>query len=99
MSAGGGGGGPDGGFGKIFSDPNLFGKLAANPKTAPLLADQAFLQKVYSYRPWLMRLWADVSIASTPATKPGSSFFVSLYASDSSAYLRCYYLERCKIRV
>lgn len=30
----------------MFADPALFGKLAANPKTAPLLADQAFVQKV-----------------------------------------------------
>jgi hypothetical protein len=30
----------------MFSDPNIFGKLAANPKTAPFLADQSFVQKV-----------------------------------------------------
>lgn len=34
------------GMGKIFNDPKLFAKLAANPKTAKYLADPAFLQKV-----------------------------------------------------
>ncbi|KAJ7229034.1 activator of Hsp70 and Hsp90 chaperone [Mycena pura] len=34
------------GFGKIFSDPNLFGKLAANPRTQKHLADPAFVQKL-----------------------------------------------------
>ncbi|KAF8211560.1 activator of Hsp70 and Hsp90 chaperone [Mycena galopus ATCC 62051] len=35
-----------GGFGKMFSDPNLFGKLAANPRTQKHLADPAFVQKL-----------------------------------------------------
>ncbi|KAJ7895939.1 activator of Hsp70 and Hsp90 chaperone [Mycena olivaceomarginata] len=35
-----------GGFGKMFSDPNLFGKLAANPWTSKHLADPAFVQKL-----------------------------------------------------
>lgn len=34
------------GIAKIFQDPNLFSKLAANPKTAPLLADHSFVQTV-----------------------------------------------------
>ncbi|PPQ77277.1 hypothetical protein CVT25_010859 [Psilocybe cyanescens] len=34
------------GLGKMFSDPNLFGKLAANPRTAKHLADPAFVQKI-----------------------------------------------------
>ena len=34
------------GIGKMFSDPNLFSKLAANPRTAKLLADASFMQKV-----------------------------------------------------
>ncbi|KAJ6627400.1 activator of Hsp70 and Hsp90 chaperone [Mycena sp. CBHHK59/15] len=34
-----------GGFGKMFSDPNLFGKLAANPRTQKHLADPTFVQK------------------------------------------------------
>jgi stress-induced-phosphoprotein 1 len=34
------------GMGKMFQDPSLFAKLAANPKTAPLLADPSFMQKV-----------------------------------------------------
>ena len=33
------------GIGKMFSDPNLFSKLAANPRTAKLLADASFMQK------------------------------------------------------
>lgn len=39
------------GMGKMFQDPSLFAKLAANPKTAPLLADPSFMQKVRSGRP------------------------------------------------
>lgn len=34
------------GMAKIFQDPSLFAKLAANPKTAPLLADPSFMTKV-----------------------------------------------------
>ncbi|KAF7331762.1 Activator of Hsp70 and Hsp90 chaperones [Mycena kentingensis (nom. inval.)] len=34
------------GFGKIFSDPNLFGKLAAHPRASKHLADPAFVQKL-----------------------------------------------------
>jgi stress-induced-phosphoprotein 1 len=33
------------GFGKMFADPNLFGKLASNPRTQKHLADPAFVQK------------------------------------------------------
>lgn len=41
------GGADDGmGLGKMFADPNLFGKLAANPRTAKHLADPSFMQKV-----------------------------------------------------
>lgn len=36
------------GLGKMFSDPNLLGKLASNPRTAKHLADPAFVQKVPS---------------------------------------------------
>ncbi|KAJ7162631.1 activator of Hsp70 and Hsp90 chaperone [Mycena crocata] len=35
-----------GGFGKMFSDPNLFGKLAANPRTQKHLADPSFVNKL-----------------------------------------------------
>ncbi|KAJ7677634.1 hypothetical protein B0H17DRAFT_987255, partial [Mycena rosella] len=35
-----------GGFAKMFSDPNLFGKLAANPRTQKRLADPSFVQKL-----------------------------------------------------
>lgn len=34
------------GLGKMFSDPNMMGKLAANPKTAGLVADPAFRQQL-----------------------------------------------------
>lgn len=30
----------------MFTDPNLLGKLAANPRTAKHLADPTFVQKV-----------------------------------------------------
>jgi hypothetical protein len=39
------GAGEGGGFGKMFADPNLLGKLAANPRTAKHLADPGFMQK------------------------------------------------------
>ncbi|KAE9970276.1 hypothetical protein BLS_004981 [Venturia inaequalis] len=39
-------GGADGGLGGLFNDPSLFQKLAANPKTAPLLADKEFMAKL-----------------------------------------------------
>ncbi|KAK8250569.1 hypothetical protein HDK77DRAFT_461272 [Phyllosticta capitalensis] len=35
-----------GGLGNMFNDPQLFQKLAANPKTSSLLADQEFMQKL-----------------------------------------------------
>jgi hypothetical protein len=34
------------GLGKFFSDPNILGKLASNPRTQKHLADPAFVQKV-----------------------------------------------------
>lgn len=34
------------GLGKMFSDPNLLGKLATNPRTAKHLADPSFVQKI-----------------------------------------------------
>ncbi|KAF8914141.1 chaperone [Gymnopilus junonius] len=34
------------GLGKMFADPNIFGKLAGNPRTAKYLADPAFVQKL-----------------------------------------------------
>jgi stress-induced-phosphoprotein 1 len=34
------------GLGKMFSDPNLLGKLASNPRTQKHLADPAFVQKI-----------------------------------------------------
>ena len=40
------GGGPGGGLGSMFNDPQLFQKLAKNPKTASLLADPQFMQKL-----------------------------------------------------
>jgi STI1 domain len=35
-----------GGLGGMFSDPSLFAKLAANPRTSKYLADPSFVQKV-----------------------------------------------------
>lgn len=35
-----------GGLGNMFNDPQLIAKLAANPKTAPLLADAEFMNKL-----------------------------------------------------
>jgi stress-induced-phosphoprotein 1 len=48
QSEGGGGmgGDMDGGLGGMFNDPSLYQKLAANPKTAPLLADHEFMAKL-----------------------------------------------------
>jgi len=46
MEAEAGGGGPMGGLGNMFNDPNLIQKLAKNPKTASLLGDQQFMQKL-----------------------------------------------------
>ncbi|CAE6396415.1 unnamed protein product [Rhizoctonia solani] len=34
------------GIAKMFSDPNLFGKLASNPRTSHLLADQNFVNQL-----------------------------------------------------
>lgn len=39
-------GDPMGGLGQIFSDPQMFQKLANNPKTSPLLADSEFMEKL-----------------------------------------------------
>lgn len=39
-------GGPGGGFGNMFNDPQLISKLAANPKTSSLLADPSFMAKL-----------------------------------------------------
>ena len=36
----------DMGIGKMLNDPSIFQKLAANPKTAPFLADPAFMQSL-----------------------------------------------------
>ena len=37
------------GLGSMFSDPNLFAKLAANPRTSKHLADPSFVQKVFIF--------------------------------------------------
>jgi stress-induced-phosphoprotein 1 len=39
-------GDPSGGLGNMFNDPQMIQKLAANPKTAGLLGDSAFMAKV-----------------------------------------------------
>jgi len=38
--------GPGAGIAKFFSDPNLLGKLATNPRTQKHLADPSFVQKI-----------------------------------------------------
>ncbi|SPO27516.1 probable STI1 - Hsp90 cochaperone [Ustilago trichophora] len=38
--------GPEASLGQMFSDPQLFAKLSANPKTAGLLSDPAFMAKL-----------------------------------------------------
>ena len=45
-----GAGGPGGGLGNIFSDPQIFQKLAANPKTSGYLADPSFMQSLQRIR-------------------------------------------------
>ena len=40
------GGAPGGGLGNMFNDPQLYQKLANNPKTRSLLADPQFMQKL-----------------------------------------------------
>ena len=40
------GGGPSGGLGNMFNDPQMIQKLANNPKTASLLADPSFMAKL-----------------------------------------------------
>ncbi|KIW09240.1 uncharacterized protein PV09_00166 [Verruconis gallopava] len=50
MEAEAGAGGPMGGLGNIFNDPQLIQKLASNPKTSGLLADQAFMAKLMKIR-------------------------------------------------
>jgi stress-induced-phosphoprotein 1 len=37
---------PSGGLGNMFNDPNLFQKLAKNPKTSSLLGDPQFMQQL-----------------------------------------------------
>jgi stress-induced-phosphoprotein 1 len=44
--ASGDGGDSSGGLGGMFNDPQMFQKLAANPKTASLLGDPSFMQKL-----------------------------------------------------
>lgn len=44
------GGDPSGGLGNLFNDPNMFQKLASNPKTASLLADSEFMNKLQQLR-------------------------------------------------
>lgn len=43
-------GGPGGGLGNIFNDPQIFQKLAANPKTSQYLADPSFVQSLQRIR-------------------------------------------------
>lgn len=45
------------GLGRMFADPNILGKLAANPRTQKHLSDPAFVQKVRSIHPIYFRLF------------------------------------------
>lgn len=45
-----GGGDPLGGLGKIFNDPQMFNKLASNPKTSHLLGNPQFMAKLQRLR-------------------------------------------------
>jgi STI1/HOP-like cochaperone of foldosome len=57
------------GLGKMFSDPNLFGKLAANPRTSKHLADPSFVQKVCIFPPYFLCIIMTSFIASNDSTK------------------------------
>ncbi|KAK3330003.1 hypothetical protein B0H66DRAFT_542535 [Apodospora peruviana] len=48
--AGGAGMDPSGGLGQMFNDPNLFQKLASNPKTSAFLADPSFMAQLQAIR-------------------------------------------------
>ena len=56
------------GMSKMFQDPSLFAKLAANPKTAPLLADPSFMQKVRAGLPSLLYLIKAIGLNDNGAT-------------------------------
>lgn len=56
------------GMSKMFQDPSLFAKLAANPKTAPLLADPSFMQKVRAGLPSLLYLIQAIGLNEHGAT-------------------------------
>lgn len=43
-------GDPTGGLGSMFNDPQLYQKLAANPKTSGLLGDSAFMAKLQNLK-------------------------------------------------
>jgi stress-induced-phosphoprotein 1 len=43
-------GDPTGGLGSMFNDPQLYAKLAKNPKTAGLLGDSAFMAKLQNLK-------------------------------------------------
>jgi len=43
-------GDPMGGLGSMFNDPQLYQKLAANPKTSKFLSDSAFMAKLHSMK-------------------------------------------------
>ena len=43
-------GDPSGGLGSMFNDPQLYQKLAKNPKTSGLLGDAAFMQKLQNLK-------------------------------------------------
>lgn len=54
-----GSGDPMGGLGKMFDDPNLYQKLASNPKTSSFLADPTFMTKLQSAKSNPNELFSD----------------------------------------
>jgi STI1 domain len=57
------------GIGKMFSDPNMLSKLAANPRTAKHLADASFMQKVLHSRSPLPTQCSQFSFMSAAPTR------------------------------
>jgi hypothetical protein len=61
------------GMGSMFSDPRLFAKLAANPRTAKHLADGGFMQKVCA------RCAPEFALTLTPSSPSSSSSYSRIH--------------------
>jgi len=67
------------GLGKMFADPNILGKLAANPRTQKHLSDPAFVQKVCPIHSILLAvLMTNFPVDSNDSEKSTSGRLVSL---------------------